>query len=83
MIGQVLKHIRKEKNLSQKELASKIHVDQTTLSGWERGYREPNFDDIAKLLKLCNYDIVFRSKDTKQELDVLNNDFEFDKNIKL
>ena len=83
MIGQVLKHVRQEKKLSQKELASKIHVDQTTLSGWERGYREPNFDDIVKLLNLCNYDIVFRSKETNQELNVLNNDFKFDKNIDL
>ena len=72
MIGDVLKYVRKEKKLSQKDLASKIQVDQTTLSGWERGYREPNFDDIAKLLKLCNYDIVFRSKETNQELDILN-----------
>lgn len=67
MIGDVLKYIRKEKKYSQKELANKINVDQTTLSGWERGYREPNFEDIAKLVNLCDYDIIFRSKETKEE----------------
>ena len=73
MIGDVLKYVRGEKKLSQKELASKIQIDQTTLSGWERGYREPNFEDIAKLLSLCDYDIVFRNKETKEELNISDN----------
>lgn len=67
MIGEVLKKSEK-KNLTQKELASKVNVDQTTVSGWERGYREPNFEDIASILKLCNYDIVFKSRETKEEV---------------
>ena len=32
MIGKILKYIRKEKNLTQKELAKNINIAQTTLN---------------------------------------------------
>jgi len=37
MIGKILRKMRKEKALNQTELAEKLNIDQTTLSGWERG----------------------------------------------
>ncbi|MCL2003971.1 MAG: helix-turn-helix domain-containing protein [Oscillospiraceae bacterium] len=33
---------RKRAGLNQAELAEKLNVAQTTVSGWERGYREPD-----------------------------------------
>lgn len=65
MIGKVLKYMRKQKNLSQEDLAKLLLVNQTTLSGWERGYREPTFDTIEKIAKICGYNLFFENKSEK------------------
>ena len=59
MIGNILRDMRKNKGLSQKELAILIGVVQTTVSGWERGYRQPNFDEIKRIAEICGYTIKF------------------------
>lgn len=41
-----LRKIRKEKKLSQKELADGIGVSQITISAWERSDRYPTIDKI-------------------------------------
>lgn len=65
MIGKVLKYMRKQKNLSQEDLAKLLSVNQTTLSGWERGYREPTFETIEKIAKICGYNLFFENKNEK------------------
>ena len=40
-------------DLSQEQFACKIGSKQTTLSSWERGFREPNLDGIALLATTC------------------------------
>ena len=37
-----LKELRKEKNLTQKELAEKLHVPVKTLQNWEQGRTKPS-----------------------------------------
>jgi transcriptional regulator with XRE-family HTH domain len=44
--------LRKERRLSQKDLAQAIGVAQNTVSQWENGEREP---DNAKLIELARY----------------------------
>ena len=48
MIGKILKTMRKNKKLNQKQLGSIIGVAQTTLSGYETGYSNPDFALIKK-----------------------------------
>ncbi|MEG1597440.1 MAG: helix-turn-helix transcriptional regulator [Bacilli bacterium] len=72
MIGRILRKMRKDSNLSQKQLAYMLKIDQTTLSGWERGYREPIFESIEEIAKLCGYEITFKSIKTKEELTTKN-----------
>lgn len=62
MIGRILRKMRIDSSLSQTELAKLLSVDQTTLSGWERGYREPTFEAIEKIATLCSYEINFTNK---------------------
>ena len=45
-----LKELRKERGLTQSELAKLIGVDQRTVSAWEKGVCEPSF---CMLYKLC------------------------------
>lgn len=44
--------LRKKQNLSQKELGSIIGVAQNTISNWENGNREPDFNTA---LRIANY----------------------------
>lgn len=74
MIGTILRVMRLAKGLKQTELATKIGVVQTTLSGWERGYRQPKFDDIVAIAQECGYTISFYS-DT-DEIKVRNKEEE-------
>ncbi|MDU4959641.1 MAG: helix-turn-helix transcriptional regulator [Sporomusaceae bacterium] len=39
--------------LTQKELAEKLGVDNTTIASWEAGRREPDVDSLIKIAKLA------------------------------
>ena len=55
-IGQNLKDARKFKGLTQKEVATKLHMTQQQYSRFENGIFELNYQQI---LTLCNiYDIT-------------------------
>ena len=47
-----LKELRLEKDLSQKEVADLVHVNRVTYTNWERGKREPSFENLVKLADL-------------------------------
>ncbi len=68
MIGKLLKLIRINKGLKQSDLASKLNIAQTTLSGYETNYSNPRFETIEKLAENCGYEIVFRNKKDHSEL---------------
>ena len=68
MIGKLLKIIRVNKGLKQSELAEKLNIAQTTLSGYETNYSNPKFEIIEEFANNCDYEIVFRNKKTKEEI---------------
>lgn len=49
MPGYLLLKTRKEKNLTQQELADKLHVSSTTISKWERGNSYPDLEKLKLL----------------------------------
>ncbi|MGX9844652.1 helix-turn-helix domain-containing protein [Streptococcus iniae] len=49
-----LKALRKQKKLTQKELAEQIGIKQNSYSDWETGKNEPSLDNIIKLAKIFN-----------------------------
>ena len=51
-IGERLLKLRKEKNLSQEELANVLDVSRQTISKWEIGESTPDFD---KIIPLCEF----------------------------
>ncbi len=51
MIGDKIKELRLEKNLSQKELATILAVSNKTISHWESNYTEPSLQMIVVLKK--------------------------------
>lgn len=48
-IGKKISVLRKEKNLSQEELAGGLFVSRQTVSKWERGQSLPDADNIAAM----------------------------------
>jgi len=54
-IANKLLELRKEKNLSQEELADQIGVSRQAVSKWERAESSPDLDNLIELAKL--YDI--------------------------
>jgi len=51
-IGERLLKLRKERNLSQEELANVLDVSRQTISKWETDQSMPDFD---KIIPLCEY----------------------------
>lgn len=44
MMSENLKKLRKEKGLTQVELAEKLNLSQSTIASWENGMRRPDLD---------------------------------------
>lgn len=60
-IEEKIKQIRKEKGMTQKELAEKMGVTYTVISGYERGKRKPKIETIIRIanaLNVSTFDIV-------------------------
>lgn len=51
-IGAYLKELRKEKGLTQEELAEKLGVSGRTISRWETGFNMP---DISLLVEIAEF----------------------------
>ena len=49
MIGDIIRALRKENNLTQKALAEQIGVSQKAIDSWERGVNEPKASYIIRL----------------------------------
>lgn len=52
MIAKRLKELRKNKDITQKELAKQLDVVQSAVSQWESGINEPT---ASCIVKICDY----------------------------
>ena len=69
----MLKFFRMRANLSQSELAEKIGVSTSTISMYEVGKREPDFETEEKIADFFNTDLdTLRGRDVEQEKYYLN-----------
>ena len=66
MLGENIYKLRKEKKLSQEQLAEQIGVSRQTISNWELNETSPNPDQLKLLSKTLNISID----------KLLNNDYE-------
>ena len=67
MIGKVLKYIRTESNISQEKLSLLTNIGRSTISDYEREKTDINFENIERIAKVCDYEIIFRNRKTKEE----------------
>ena len=71
--GLFVTELRKEKNLTQKDLAEKLYVSDKTVSKWERGLSMPNvvlLIPIADILDVTVTELLRGEKiDTQKNID--------------
>ena len=70
-IGNFIKELRKDKNLTQKDLADKLNITDRAVSKWERGLSCPDIsllDDLSKILEVSVIEILKGRKLNKDEL---------------
>ena len=52
-----LRRLRKQDNLTQEELANKLGISKSTISMYERGEREPDFERLETIADFFNVDM--------------------------
>ena len=67
-----LKALRKEKGLSQQQLAGMLFVDRSSVTRWESGIRTPDTTVINKLSECLDYDIFSLLNEDLEELGAPN-----------
>ena len=74
-LGQRLLKYRKDKNLSQEEVAEKLDVSRQTISKWETDQSVPDFDKIVPICKLygISSEELLSGEKTKKEMQEVNN----------
>ena len=72
-LGNKLIELRKQKNLSQEEVAEKLGVTRQTISKWETNQSTPDFDKIVPICKLYNIETEELLTGNKKETDNENN----------
>ena len=51
-----LKEVRKNKNLTQLQVANKLNIERSYYTKIERGQRTPSLDIALKIKEILNYD---------------------------
>ena len=65
-IGKFISERRKASNLTQNELAKKLHITDKAVSKWERGLSLPDISvliPLAEILDISLYDLLRGGKD--------------------
>ena len=68
-IGRFIAELRKEKNLTQQELADKLNITDRAISHWENGRSMPDAGVILDLCKILNINVneLLSAKKIKEE----------------
>ena len=59
VVSDSIKKLRKEKNMTQDELAEKLCVTRQAVSNWENGKTEPDVETITKLAEIFDVSVEY------------------------
>lgn len=73
MLGNILKKLREDFEMSQEVLAQKLNVSPSTIGMYETNKRQPNYETLLKISSIfnCSIDYLLGNTDEKQ----FKNDF--------
>lgn len=66
--GLRLRRLRKAKKMSARELGEKIGVAESTMIGYENGFRMPNPIQLAEIARILNVPVDFLISEQTEEL---------------
>jgi len=70
-IGEKIKFLRSDNNLTQKELANKLHVSSQAISNWELNKGFPDISNLIRISDMFNIsldEIIKEDNDLKENL---------------
>ena len=67
MLNDRIKEARVKAGLTQKQLAEKVGIATTTLSGYERGASDPDINTLCKIMDMVGVDANFIYQDYNNE----------------
>lgn len=75
-VGKMIATIRKERGMSQLQLAEKLSISKQAISNYERGTREPDYVTLEAIADVLNVpmSMLISSEDQKKALDALYDD---------
>ncbi|MBQ2937822.1 MAG: helix-turn-helix domain-containing protein [Clostridia bacterium] len=71
--GKFIKELRKQKNMTQKELAEKLNITDKAISKWERGLSFPDItilNSLAEIFDITVSELLNAEIGKKEELDI-------------
>ena len=66
-IGERITALRKEKNISQAELAKRLNVSRQAVSKWEQGTSSPDTDRLIQLAEILGTEVEYLATGTHPE----------------
>ncbi len=72
-IGIFIKKLREEKNITQQELADKLHISRQAVSKWELGKAMPDYTILVILSELFNVtidELIMGEKNPKENVSL-------------
>lgn len=79
-VGNNIKKIRKQKNISQKDMAKKLNMPSSTYSNYENNNREPNAATLRKIADILDVNISdllnLKSSENKSSEKYLSDDID-------
>lgn len=69
MLGEKLRHLRKERGLTQQELAEKVMVAPSTIGMYEQGRREPDTTTLSKLSQVLHVSVDYLLSEGQEDAD--------------
>lgn len=70
----VMVELRKKQNLTQQDIANKLHITDKAVSKWERGLSYPDITSISKLASILGVDSSYLIDLCKSEDNPYSND---------
>lgn len=68
MVGKILKFMRIKGGYKQEEIAALLGLKQSTISGYETDFSEPNYETVARIADICDFEIVFIDKNSGEKI---------------
>ena len=66
-IGERITQLRKEKDISQAELAKRLEVSRQAVSKWEQGASSPDTNKLIQLAKILDTEVEYLATGNKPE----------------